>query len=96
MFLAAQGLVRRGFDRRMVPQILTQLRAPDPLWWDGLSAIKAPTLVIGGSRSHIPLARLEEVAAEIPHCDLLTLDAGHRIHSTRPAEFEDAVLRFLG
>lgn len=94
-FLAAQGLVRRGFDRHMVPQILTQLRAPDPLWWDGLSAIKAPTLVIGGTRSHIPLERLEEVAAEIPHCDLLTIDTGHRIHSTRPAEFQEAVLRFL-
>ncbi|MET9627770.1 alpha/beta hydrolase [Lentzea sp. NPDC006480] len=94
-FLAAQGLARRSFDRRMVPQILTQLRAPDPLWWDGLSAIKAPTLLIGGSRSHISLERLEEVAAEIPHCDLLTIDAGHRIHSTRPTEFQDAVLRFL-
>lgn len=96
LFLAVQGLFRRGFDRRMVPQILTQLRAPDPVWWDGLSAIKAPTLVIsGGPRSHIPLERLEEVAAEIPHCDLLTIDAGHRIHSTRPTEFRDAVLSFL-
>ncbi|HEX8864664.1 MAG TPA: alpha/beta hydrolase [Lentzea sp.] len=96
LFLAAQGLVRRGFDRRMVPQILTQLRAPDPLWWDGLPAIKAPTLVIGGTRSTISLERLEEVAAEIPHCDLISIDTGHRIHSTRPEEFRDAVQRFLG
>jgi pimeloyl-ACP methyl ester carboxylesterase len=80
----------------MVPQILTQLRAPDPVWWDGLSAIKAPTLVIGGARSHIPVERLAEVVAEIPHAELLTIDTGHRIHSTRPAEFENAVQRFLG
>ncbi|MEV6243948.1 alpha/beta hydrolase [Lentzea sp. NPDC051838] len=96
LFLAVQGLFRRRFDRRMVPQILTQLRAPDPLWWAGLAAIKAPTLVIsGGRRSSIPLERLEEVAAEIPRCELMTIDAGHRVHSNRPEEFRDAVQRFL-
>lgn len=95
LFLAVQGLLRREFDRRMVPQILTQLRAPDPLWWDGLAAIKAPTLVIAGRRSHVPVERLAAVAAEIPRCELVTIDAGHRIHSTRPAEFSDAVQRFL-
>ncbi|GGU75633.1 alpha/beta fold hydrolase [Lentzea flava] len=94
--LALQGLLR-AFDRRMVPQILTQLRAPDPAWWDGLAAIKAPTLVIsGGPRSHVPLASLEELTAEIPHAELITINAGHRVHSTRPGEFRDAVLRFLG
>ncbi|GAB2861519.1 alpha/beta fold hydrolase [Lentzea nigeriaca] len=93
--LALQGLLR-AFDRRMVPQILTQLRAPDPLWWDGLAAIKAPTLVIsGGPRSHVPLDRLEDLTAGIPHAKLITIDAGHRVHSTRPAEFRDAVLSFL-
>jgi pimeloyl-ACP methyl ester carboxylesterase len=97
LFLALQGLFRRGFDRRVVPQVLTQLRAPDPLWWDGLSAIKAPTLVIGGgSRSHVPAERLAAVTAEIPDAQLITINAGHRIHSTQPAEFRDAVLRFLG
>ncbi|MFI6097527.1 alpha/beta fold hydrolase [Lentzea sp. NPDC051213] len=94
--LAMQGLLRRGFDRRVVPQVLTQLRAPDPLWWNGLAAIKAPTLVIsGGSRSHVPVERLEDVAGEIPHAELITIDAGHRVHSTRPAEFRDVALRFL-
>jgi pimeloyl-ACP methyl ester carboxylesterase len=96
LFLAMRGLLRRGFDRRMVPQILTQLRAPDPLWWDGLASIKAPTLVIaGGPRSHVPLERLEEVAAEIPHCELITIGAGHHVHRARPAEFRETVLRFL-
>jgi pimeloyl-ACP methyl ester carboxylesterase len=96
LFLALQGLIRRGFDRRVVPQVLTQLRAPDPVWWDGLAAIKAPTLVIGGGpRSHVPPERLAEVAGAIPNAELITIDAGHRIHSTRPAEFRDAVLKFL-
>ncbi|NKE63234.1 alpha/beta hydrolase [Lentzea sp. PSKA42] len=96
VFLALQVLARRGFDRRVVPQVLTQLRAPDPLWWDGLAAIKAPTLVIGGGpRSHVPAERLAEMAAEIRDAELITIDAGHRVHSTRPAEFRDAVLRFL-
>jgi pimeloyl-ACP methyl ester carboxylesterase len=96
LFLALQGLFRRGFDRRVVPQVLTQLRAPDPVWWDALTAIKAPTLVIGGGpRSHVPPERLVEVACTIPDAELITIDAGHRIHSTRPAEFRDAVLEFL-
>ncbi|MGW4215153.1 alpha/beta fold hydrolase [Lentzea sp. NPDC004789] len=96
LFLALQGLLRRGFDRRVVPQVLTQLRAPDPVWWDGLAAIKAPTLVIGGGpRSHVPPERLAEVAGMIPNAELITIDAGHCIHSRRPAEFRDAVLGFL-
>lgn len=94
---ALQGLFRRGFDRRVVPQVLMQLHAPDPLWWDGLAAIKAPALVIsGGPRSHVPLDSLAEVTAEVPKAELLTIPAGHRVHSTRPAEFRDTVLRFLG
>ncbi|MFJ5992757.1 alpha/beta fold hydrolase [Lentzea sp. NPDC092896] len=96
LFLAVQGLLRREFDRGMVSPVLTQLRASDPLWWDCLSAIKARTLVIGGGpRSTIPGERLAAMAAEIPHAELITIDAGHRIHSTRPEEFRDAVLRFL-
>ena len=96
LFLAVQGLLRREFDRGMVSPVLAQLRAPDPVWWDGLAAIKAPTLVIGGGpRSTIPGERLAAIAAEIPHAELITIDAGHRIHSTRPEEFRDAVLRFL-
>lgn len=58
--------------------------------------IKAPTLVIGGGpRSTIPGESLAAMDAEIPHTELLTIDAGHRIQSTRLAEFRDAVLRFL-
>lgn len=95
--LALQGLFHRSFDRRVVPQVLTQLRAADPFWWDGLAAIKAPTLVLGGGpRSHVPTQRLAEVTREIPHAELVTIKAGHRIHSKRPSQFRDVVLRFLG
>lgn len=96
LMLAVRRLFRRDFDRRVVPEILTQLRAPDPHWWDGLAAITAPTLVIsGGPRSHVLPARLAELTAEIPHAELITIAAGHRVHSTRPDEFRDAVLQFL-
>lgn len=66
------------------------------MWWDGLSAIKASTLVIGGGpSSHVPAERLVAVCAEIPDAELITINAGHRIHSKRPTEFRDAVLNFL-
>ncbi|MGI5502080.1 alpha/beta fold hydrolase [Lentzea sp. CA-135723] len=97
LYLTAHGLVSRRFDRRLVAPVLTQLRAPDPAWWDAVSAIEAPTLVVGGGpRSSVPGERLTELAATIPNADLVTIDAGHHVHGTRPEEFRDAVLRFLG
>ena len=45
--------VRRGFDRTAVTSAVRQLRVPDPRWWQRLSLITAPTLLIsGGPRSH--------------------------------------------
>jgi pimeloyl-ACP methyl ester carboxylesterase len=36
------------------------------------------------------------VAARIPRCDLVTIPAGHHVHTARPAEFASAVLTWLG
>lgn len=53
-------------------------------------------LLSGGPASHIAPARLAELAALIPRCELVTIPVGHRIHSTAPDEFRRTVLRFLG
>jgi 3-oxoadipate enol-lactonase len=84
------------FDWAVVPAIIGQLNEPDPAWWDRLTDITAPTLVIaGGPASHVPQDKLAEAAARLPHGTLQVIPAGHEIHANRPAEFTAAVLEFL-
>jgi len=52
-------------------------------------------LIGGGPKSHIPQDKLAEAAARIPRCTLLTIPAGHDIHTARPAQFADTVLDWL-
>jgi pimeloyl-ACP methyl ester carboxylesterase len=88
---------RRRYDRLALTSAIAQLRQGQPQWWDALPRITAPTLLLsGGPRSHIAPARLAEVAARIPRCELVTVPVGHRIHSTAPDVFRGTVLNFLG
>jgi pimeloyl-ACP methyl ester carboxylesterase len=85
-----------AFDWAVVPAIADQFAEPDPAWWDRLSEICAPTLLIaGGPDSHIPQHLLLEAAAQIPECSLVTIPAGHLIHESRPVEFISTVNAFL-
>src|SRR5262249_54690091 len=80
----------------VVPAIIDQVNKGDPAAWERLGAITAPTLLIGGGpQSHIPQDKLVAVAARIPHCDLVTLPAGHLVHQARPSEIADVVLGWL-
>jgi pimeloyl-ACP methyl ester carboxylesterase len=94
---ALAGLAaRRGYDRRAVISAVGQLRVPDPAWWARLPLITAPTLLIfGGPASHIPPRQLAEAAQLIPHCSVVTIPAGHRVHSRRPEQFLAAALPFI-
>jgi pimeloyl-ACP methyl ester carboxylesterase len=94
--LAIGSLRHRGFDVAAVRSAISQLRQPDPAWWDGLGRIAAPTLVVsGGPRSHIASADIAEMTRSIPDSRLVTIAAGHRVHSTKPAEFAAVVVPFL-
>ncbi|MDT0542741.1 MULTISPECIES: alpha/beta hydrolase [Streptomyces] len=87
---------RQAFDWAVKTQFTEQRNAPDPRWIDGLSAITAPTLLIGGGPdSHIPQELLADMAERIPDCRLVTIDAGHLVHETRPGEFLAEVRPFL-
>jgi pimeloyl-ACP methyl ester carboxylesterase len=87
---------RRGFDRKAVTSAVRQLRVPDPAWWAGLAQITAPTLLIsGGPASHIPPGQLAEAARQIRGSQLVTIPAGHRVHSRSPERFLAEVLPFL-
>lgn len=83
-------------DWPLVVAIAGQLKDPDPAWWAGLPSITARTLIIaGGEDSHVPQDLLAEAAQLIPDATLVGIPAGHRVHTSRPAEFTAAVLGFL-
>jgi pimeloyl-ACP methyl ester carboxylesterase len=50
--------------------------------------------VAGAERSHLPQAEIATMA-DLMSAEFVTIDAGHLVHETRPAEFAAAVERFL-
>jgi len=84
------------FDLRMRKPILASLRAPMPQWWASLGAIRAPTLLLGATQSHLAVERLPLLAGAIPDAIHRVLVGGHRLHIEQPAAFLDAALPFLG
>ncbi|ARF54143.1 alpha/beta fold hydrolase [Streptomyces gilvosporeus] len=87
----------QSYDWRAAAAVAAERNAPDPLWWESLAKIAAPTLVIGGGpTSHIPQHRLAEMADRIPGARLVTIEGGgHLVHEERPGEFLAAVTSFL-
>jgi len=84
------------FDWEVVPSILQQLNNPNPKWWESLTEIIAPTLIIGGGSSHIPQDKLQEVSKRIPNCKLVTIEGvGHEVHTGNLSAFLTAVKSFL-
>lgn len=82
-----------GFDWRMMHDTERQFREPDPAWAAGLATISAPTLVLSGGRaSHLDSDHLAE---RIPGAKLVTIEAGHLIHTTERMAFMQAVDDFL-
>jgi pimeloyl-ACP methyl ester carboxylesterase len=84
------------FDFAVVTAIIEEVNDPDPAWWDRADAIPIPTLVIGGgSESRIPQRLLADLVDRMPDATLVTIPAGHHVHSARPQEFLAAVRDFL-
>jgi 3-oxoadipate enol-lactonase len=84
------------YDFAVVNAIRAQLREPQPSWWDDLARISAPTLVIaGGPSSAIPQDLIAQAADRIPGSRLVTIDAGHLVHTGEPDEFCRVVEEFL-
>lgn len=58
--------------------------------------ISARTLVVGGSRSWLDRAGVQEVAQLIPSAEFMEIaNAGHDVHLDAPDEFRQAVKRFI-
>jgi 3-oxoadipate enol-lactonase len=62
-----------------------------------LPAINIPTLVIvGRDDEYTPVSKAEELQQHLQNCKLVIIeDAGHVTNLEAPAEFNEAVLRFL-
>ncbi|MER7518468.1 alpha/beta hydrolase [Streptomyces sp. NPDC126499] len=84
-----------AFDWAVIAATDAQLNEPDPAWRDDLPAITAPTLLVGGgATSHLPQEHLAWMAGRLPDARLVTIDTGHLVHETRPAEFLAALREF--
>ncbi|GIM90556.1 alpha/beta fold hydrolase [Paractinoplanes toevensis] len=95
---AVTGILRvsRDYDLRAVASILRQLTRPDLPWWERLSEVSHPTLILsGGPTSCIPPNRLADATAAIPGARMTTIPVGHRVHSLAPDRFATEVLAFL-
>ncbi|MET9385161.1 alpha/beta hydrolase [Streptomyces sp. NPDC002928] len=76
--------------------IVRQLNAPDPARRDAPAYVTAPTMVVaGGPESRLPQDEIAAMAARFPAGRLVTIPAGHLVHTTRPGEFCAAVEEFL-
>lgn len=85
-----------SFDWAMVEQIRPEIDEPDSGWPDVIATIRAPALVIGGgASSFLPQQHVAELAAALADGALVTIDAGHLVHATRPAEFVAGLRSFL-
>jgi pimeloyl-ACP methyl ester carboxylesterase len=85
------------FDWELRRQWNQQRNVPDPRWWERLSEITAPALLIGGGpTSHLPQEDMAAMAERIPDGSLVTVEGGgHMVHEQRPKEFAAAVRTFL-
>jgi len=83
-----------GFSRAKA--VLEQLAQADPAWWDALSQITAPTLVIGSGATEVAdRALLDLLAGAIPGALRTDLAAGRRGHANDPDGFAAALMPFL-
>jgi pimeloyl-ACP methyl ester carboxylesterase len=84
------------FDWRVLGAIARQRNHPDPAWWEELNLITARTLVVaGGTESHLPQDQIAALAQRIPDAKLVTINAGHNVHTSRPDAFLAELLPFL-
>ncbi|HWD80412.1 MAG TPA: alpha/beta hydrolase [Kribbella sp.] len=95
--LRAAGLLTRGrCDPRLLHDVITDLRRPNPTWWAGLHKVEAPALILaGGPKSHLDQSRFALLANSMPNATIRTIEAGHRIHSTAPDRWLAEVGQFL-
>jgi len=75
------------YDFEIRPELLRELRNPNPEWAGRIGEIKKPVLVIGGGETGgVDQRDLKNLAAELG-AEFTTIDVGHNVHRDRPEEF---------
>jgi pimeloyl-ACP methyl ester carboxylesterase len=89
-----EGALR--FDWAVVEQVRPEIDSPAAHWPKTFASVAVPTLVVGGGpSSFVPQEHVAELAGLLPAGSRTTLDTGHEVHATRPAEFLAVVRAFL-
>ena len=84
------------FDWALLDAVYRQIADPEMGEWPSLATITARTLVVaGGPSSHIPSDLIDQMAALIPDCSVITIDAGHYVHDNAYDDFAAALLSWL-
>jgi pimeloyl-ACP methyl ester carboxylesterase len=73
------------FDWAAVGPMRRALRAPNPLWWQGIERLPTPTLWLsGGPSSQLDPARVADATAAMPDATMRVIPVGHLIHTDAP------------
>ncbi|GAA0584621.1 alpha/beta hydrolase [Streptomyces crystallinus] len=85
-----------GFDWPVIAGTNAQLNAPDPAWRAGLARLAVPTLLVAGGETSeiVDQSLIAEMATLVPGARLVTIDAGHSVHTARPDEFVAEIRKF--
>lgn len=85
-----------SFDWRVVEQVRPEIDNFHPRWGEVVASIAAPTLVVsGGPQSPVSPEEIGDLVQLLPRGQLITVDAAHLVHATKPDEFIKHALRFL-
>jgi len=85
-----------AFDWRVVEQVRPEIDSFAPAWADVVAAIEVPTLVIvGGASSPVPQEQIADLVPHLRDGQMVTIEAGHLVHASRPSEFTSRLLSFL-
>lgn len=84
------------FDWAVVEQVRPEIDTPSADWPGVLRALRVPVLAIsGGPASFVPQEWVDDLVEVVADATMVTIDAGHEVHASRPAEFVDALRAFL-
>lgn len=64
--------------------------------WRDLEAVRAPITLVRGATGYINPEALDQFASRIPAADLITVDAGHNVQETLPAELGRIIMTSRG
>jgi esterase len=88
-------LLLHRLDLRAARRVLREIRQPMPAWWQSLSGISAPCLLLASDDDGLVSLRQPQLAAALPSAQLKRLGQGHHLHREHTLAFLAAVRPFL-